>query len=353
VFRAGIIAAVIVALAGLSACDGFVLDDQADRDWEMGIVDANGLVQVRVPIPGEVGNRSVADGRVKTLTDYYEVVFRETVTGTYYRGTSDVGRDFLSVSVLPDKYYDVLFLAGIKKSRVLLAAAYTKHDTTLQTNYIKVGQANTVHLTVGMTNITPDDNDGTPGADDIVFADPGTNLVKYARDADGVATLAVDETWAYNSGAGDNIQISLKQTKLKDLIAAAKDAGAATVFDSNSVVLSPRYNDAGHNFYQVAKDHAAGDTEDGVASYTYTILTKTYADIAVNGVPADVDGMLKLELKYRAFGPGSGNPDWYIRNGVFVGTGDIDDEGNGGLIRVQFGTGSELSQEVGIDLGSW
>jgi hypothetical protein len=349
VFRAGIIAAVIVALAGLSACDGlFVLDDIAEQNAaaELPVVNPDGTVNVKVVLPDAGGGRSVADGLVQAYVDYYEVIFKvhgSTDPDDFYIGTAEDGKEYLSVAVEPDKSYDILLLAGTLSNRVLLATGfinnaagngYVPTDTSDPLNPVGVGyevkanKPNTITFTMTSTNITVGvdltvDNDGT----DFTYSRPG-----------GIATISeVDHE--ENTG---NLKIkfagTLKLVHLEN--AQLNETPSGATFASNKLTLSPLYTTDSFDLKVV------GDTTktEGVV-YTYEIATGDLP--SKKGNLRDVDGKLKWELQYFAFGNvNSKSSKWNIRNGLDY---DIDDNGSGGSIRVKFGTGTPDLKKVIIN----
>jgi hypothetical protein len=233
-----------------------------------------------------------------------------------------------------------------------LASAYVPSQT------ITAGQANVVTLTIHRTNLTPD-NPGSPETQDITFAqNNGSGDVVYiGRPTTGsnkdIATVEVDPAFANDSGNNNNaIEVKLASTKLQDLINASVNSGNSQdendVFSANKVTLSPRYQNAGHSFDWVSV--SAGNHSQG--AYPYSILTNTGGlGFGKPNIEDEVDGVLLLELEYYAFSdPLSGSTLWNIRNGIYATNEDIDDNGYGGAIVVQFGNGSKFNENVELIL---
>jgi hypothetical protein len=338
VFHAGIIAAVVVVLTGLGACDGFVLDESAKQDaaWEQGVVDENGLVAVRVGLPRP--SRSVSDDLVQAYVDYYEVIFKKHGAADpgpddYFTGTAVAGKEYLSVEVEPGEEYDVLLLAGREANRVLLATGFvnsvdgngtTIYDSSGQGVPITADGANVISFTIYKANImvgTGEDLDVTAG---------GT----YERDSstDNIATIEVGKN------PSDDLEIEFNGSiKLADLVKAAKPGIPA--FAANTLTLKPLYPK-----YPLAVIEVPGNASDATGvKFTY--------EIASTNLPQndDIDGMLVWELAYYAFGDeDSKSSRWNIRNGIDY---EIDKEDSGGSIRLRIGEGSKNYPTVPVNTG--
>jgi hypothetical protein len=82
-----------------------------------------------------------------------------------------------------------------------------------------------------------------------------------------------------------------------------------------------------------------------VDPYTYTFDISGIKD--GTGL-LNIDGRLRLEMRYYAFGDiDSGSSGWNIRNGLDF---DEDNGGSGGELVVQFGSGSVIPQTVDIEM---
>jgi hypothetical protein len=344
VFRAGIIAAVIVALAGLSACNGFVMDDIAEQNAaaELPVVNPDGTVNVKVALLGAGDGRSVVDGLVQAYVDYYEVIFKVHNGTTYYTGTAVDGEEYLSVAVEPDKSYDILLLAGTLANRVLLATGFVddttgKVGTGTGSGYpVRADKPNVIYFTMKYTNITPDEISGPPIVPaDLTLGTNSTGTYKRNTSTKGIATIEVTAT-----ADGKDLIIAFDGgAKLEHLVFAEAGTSVLT-FESNKVTLSPLYTT---DPFQVHEEDGVVDPGD-VAKYTYTI-DKT--KLPNNGAVRDVDGKLKWELTYYAFGDVASNSSkWNIRNGLDY---RIDDNASGGSIRVKFGTGTPDLKKVIIN----
>jgi hypothetical protein len=338
IFPIGILAAVFIALTVLGACNtAFVPDGSADQATVPASVDAAGLVEVRVALPSASGGdaRSVTNELVPVHANYYEVIFKVNGSAEYYFASAEAGKEYLSISVKPDVAYDILLLAGTKANRVLLATGFVNDDDgTTGTNgglgyTVKFGQANVISPTMHKTNITPDSG-GTPDitfkghqsvADDLTFV--------YARGSDNIAIVTVP-----SSPVSQSLIVHLLTTKFVDLA----NAGAGTLaFSSNKAMLNARYTKGDQSIAMYSVDGVDATTE-----YTYT-----FNPLSTMVKAADIDGKVRLELTYYAFGdPDSKSSLWNIRNGLDY---DVDDNGSGGSIVVQFGDGSPLTQDVTID----
>jgi hypothetical protein len=343
-FHAGIIAAVFIVLAGLGACNAVFVPAEfpGQEDWETGAVDAAGNVAVRVGLPGASGSKSVSDALVPVYVDYYEVIFKSRDDGTYYFGKADAGKSYLSVAVKPGIAYDILLLAGVKANRVLLATGFVNRSdgagwVDSGPGYtVEAGKANVIIMTLLKTNLTPD------GGLDISFT--GTNT-SDATIVGGFTSTRVDNFAVVVVPTLPSVKeftVNLSQTKLTDLIRAGS---TGDLFVSNRAQLSALYTEEAQSFVPQFVSAA-----NGVDSYTYTF---TPIKVDGPGTPIvkknDIDGRLRLELTYYAFGDSDSKSTlWNIRNGLDY---DLDDNGSGGSIVVQFGTGSEFDEYPTIQFG--
>ncbi|MDR0759198.1 MAG: hypothetical protein LBF74_03710 [Treponema sp.] len=333
VFHAGIIAAVIVVLTGLGACDGFVLDDLAKQDAavEQSGVNANGLVAVKVALPGGSG-RSVSADLVQAYIEYYEVIFKEHGGSKYFIGTAVDGKEYLSVEVEPKLSYDVLLLAGTEANRVLLATGFVNnadgdgYDPSGDGYTVTVDAANVITFTMRKTNILV----GTE-----LVADTDSTDVTYSRDE--AATGDKIATFLRPRDSSDDLVVEFDgSTKLQDLENAGGPSGI--LFVANTLTLKPLYPK-----YPLAVKTVTPSIQTGV-EFTYII---TDADLP--GDDEDIDGKLIWELAYYAFGtPDSKSTRWNIRNGLDYG---IDQNDSGGSIRVKFGDGSKNYPTVPVNTG--
>jgi hypothetical protein len=350
VFRIGITAAILAALIGLGACDtGFELNESSEESAEetalnTGAVDANGLVAVRVNLPQKAAGRSVTTDLIDVYSDYYEVVFKvhNSDPAVYYFAKAEAGKGYLSISVKPDVAYDVLLLAGIKENRVLLATGFVNnedgdgYDSNPATGLgykVEANKANVIRPQMTLTNITPDDPDGSGSrSPDITFggtsAPPGGTF-DYGRDTvDKIATVTVPEK-------PTTFVVHLSTLQLADLTHAGFPTGGSLYF-YNRATLYPRYK---KHYFSVQYVGGVAGTDEFTYSFPATPATSL--------PDGDIDGKLRLELRYYAFGTSdSGSGFWNIRNGVDY---DIDNSGSGGSIVVKFGAGSSFDEEVGVE----
>jgi hypothetical protein len=251
VFYIGIIAAVFIALAGLGACDTAIgSDGPGEQVTPIGAVDAQGLVEVRVALPASSGGdaRSVTDGYVPVYVDYYEVIFKKHGVNEYYFASAEVGKAYLSISLLPGEKFDILLLAGIKANRVLLAAAFVDNNdgvtgTGNGTGFtVTAGVANVIKPTMQYTNLTPD------AGEDITFAATnGTGAISatYLRSdpEDGnIATVTV----AFDADP-KTFTVELAKDKLAELCKAQGTGGDLTL-EPNTGLLKSRYSSEAGKF---------------------------------------------------------------------------------------------------------
>jgi hypothetical protein len=108
--KTGLVLAALIAALG--ACTGGGLTESTPEAQQ------GDLVAVKVGV--EAGNRSVNPGRVESLANYYEVLFKKD--NTYYRGEGTGAEGYVRVMVPVDTGYQVLLLAGY--NRILLAGGY-------------------------------------------------------------------------------------------------------------------------------------------------------------------------------------------------------------------------------------
>jgi hypothetical protein len=148
----------IIFAAALLFLESCLMDqEQPEEDLE------NRMVTVRIPIaqssrtallPLPFDTELNAPATRSTWIDYYEAVFRDHETGTYYTGRASTSVSYLTVEVLAGKTYDVLVLAGTSVSRnagavkVLLASGLIRDQPIVYgPNEITVPM--TVHTTNG------------------------------------------------------------------------------------------------------------------------------------------------------------------------------------------------------------
>jgi hypothetical protein len=244
------------------------------------------------------------------------------------------------VSLKAEEYYDILFLAGRKVNQVLLASAFVNNRDDNVSEYdpngvgyqVKTGGPNVITLEITMTNLAlPDTGVGTP---DITFS--GGDDYERNASTSNIATLPVTD-----DPIPGTLTVNLAETKLLNLIyAAALTSKTETdAFNSNTVTLIPRYQNANHVFTPVVVSGTYGTNE-----YAYSIDTSGLQLLANQ---KDFDGLLRVELTYFAFGDSNSKSTlWNIRNGLSYA---VDDNGVGGAILVQFGTGSEFPEEIAIE----
>jgi hypothetical protein len=109
-------------LAALLAACGRVLDPEQAAAALRG---RGNEELVRVLLPKNDARATLADDQVPVYTDYFEAVFRAHNTPTlYYVGKAELGSSYIEVRLPADKYYDVLFLAGRKSNKTLLATGF-------------------------------------------------------------------------------------------------------------------------------------------------------------------------------------------------------------------------------------
>ncbi|MDR0567857.1 MAG: hypothetical protein LBG87_01440 [Spirochaetaceae bacterium] len=132
----------VLLISGCDADGGF-----RAKDGDPG----NGMVNVRIAL--DVSENRMAlytDTPIKNYVDYYEAVFRETVTGNYYRAEARRGYSYILISVLPNKNYDILLLAGItaEGQKVLLASGWVP-DCRVSNGENSIAVPMTIHKTSG------------------------------------------------------------------------------------------------------------------------------------------------------------------------------------------------------------
>jgi hypothetical protein len=316
--------------------------------------------------------------RVLMAIDYYQVIFREHGTsgmsGVYYIGNAEAGKDPLMVGVLPGKAYDVLLLGGTMVNQVLLASGYVNagdakngdahFDLEGQGITIVRGQLNliTIPLTIIDLQATegellevigdayPDDeitnfkvtyeaHEENPG-----HGDDGKSIT-YAFFREPVSNIT---TFRIDKGFRGDIKVRFSTRKLRDLIHAvlSKDGSFGSIpflmhGSEQYLTLFPRW--AKHPFRAV---HGNSRFEGGSIDqlrYSFTFTNNAMAAVR----DKDIDGLFYFEMPYYAFGtPASGSWRWNIRKGL---TYDGNHDSQGASIRLQVGEGSQGDSDTWIE----
>jgi hypothetical protein len=225
------------------------------------------MVNVRIPLDDPESRAAMSlpmDTPVKDYVDFSEAVLRETGTGHYYRGEAQRGISYILVSVLPNRTYDILLLAGItvEGEKLLLASGWVSNYTVSNgKNTIAVPM--TLHKTEGGFANDPTQFIYQPKISNI------GNLIAAAAAAGNSPAVSVSQTEAYWTGPG---------VALTPISPATNVLGAST-------------------------------------------LDITFPGISRTLVPApDTNYMIYFDLPYRAFSDPNPNPDppktlWHIRRG--------------------------------------
>ncbi|MHB9293944.1 hypothetical protein Holit_03063 [Hollandina sp. SP2] len=345
-FYTGLILAMMVIALG--ACDGGLTSPGQEPDDLTGVsetgVPAIGynqgdLVKVRVNVPKQDqasnSSRSVNPANVRTLVQFYEVVFANAAGTAYYRGEAAASQGYINVDVPVGTDYDVLLLAG-RTNRTLLAAGY------LASQNIEAGKVNVVSITAA--GITPVWDTGSGG--DFTFAGTGTIASLVAVDAANRYVRVGSDTTL--PAATDTFTVTFSLAKLTPLITA--ENGSLTLQGSKVELLS---RNADVDYFDPITFTAAPVLPYTIASAAATSIVFTSAA----GLPQrHTDGVLHFALTYTAFGTaitptrGGAYTSWTIMNGINyeedkpVPTGAEDKLG--GSIVVQIGSGSPLSTTV-------
>jgi hypothetical protein len=327
----------------------------------------------------------VNPGSIEIFVNFYEVIFRDRGDESkpvYYRGTGTGSEGYVSVSVLPGKTYDVLLLAGY--NRTLLGAGYVGVNSGDDVNRgpvtIESGRANVVSISV--TKLAPQWDTSTGNTNTINKSDDHTNDFAFsATFSDGnyyvpSTPLKIENRyihllpdWTSNpdpnnyksrfNEAHAKFTVTFNIAKLTPLIEANWNTNSGSkmlTIKDYGVSLKPRYPEATEDDFtpvtlicKSADGPVAYPTGSLPLSppYTYNLTTNTV--IAFDNYNAEgphqqlpvkhVDGLLRFELKYHAFGTeASGGTLWFIRNGLNR-TPDIGTN-SGGDFLVKIGTGS-------------
>jgi hypothetical protein len=94
----------------------------------------NGTVSVKIPIQSSRSLDDLTTDEREYWIDYYEAVFRERGSGTYYTGKAYRNEAYLTVNVTAGKVYDVLLLAGTSENhtpedtKILLASGFAPNQ---------------------------------------------------------------------------------------------------------------------------------------------------------------------------------------------------------------------------------
>lgn len=102
------------------------------------------LVKVTIPLPQSKESRGFNINEVITYTDYFEVVFKNNSTSSFYTANATIEQGSIEITI-PEGNYDVLLIAGDKDyylnySPILLASGYVqgKNITLIGPNIIDV-----------------------------------------------------------------------------------------------------------------------------------------------------------------------------------------------------------------------
>jgi hypothetical protein len=184
----GIPLAAVLLLLG--SC--FIDQDQQNEDdwrWDAG----SGMVSVRIPLTqsSRAMSPDLDNPDPEVWIDYFEAIFRERTTGTYYIGRAFKGESYITLNVPSQKNYDILVLAGTSVNRgangvkVLMASGFVSNRLIVYgPNRVLVGMK--VHKTTG--NFDPEETNFqfvySPKIENIgalVSAQTGGNLIHAAH----------------------------------------------------------------------------------------------------------------------------------------------------------------------------
>ncbi|MDR3130136.1 MAG: hypothetical protein LBU18_01170 [Treponema sp.] len=394
---AAALAAAVFALAGCSYPSAPTGADELSLALQASAKpNADGTINVVVPLPAGGGgsdpvtsiSRSLNTAGVRYDIEDYEVIFRNNSEAadlgkaqTYYRGSGSSGKGFVTVPVYPGHSYDVLLIGG--KDKVLLAAGYTAGVS------ITAGVANTVTITVYILspqwiNPAADDTDTNkiiyPTGESLTPDNLIANLNDFQFTVTGLASGYSDTSLVEVNRGGRFIHIAPKAKEADSLPAVSSETTTFQV-DFNIAKFVPLiYAEKGYitlqsyyarleplpgqasteaGFFKPVNLIAVNGTTSPQLGHTsgkfklidsgyagkstgYISFINTLTDTASGRFTAkNVEGILRFELYYKAFGGPATVSDnwtqWTIRNGLS--SAPDDGEGAGGDFSVLIGTG--------------
>jgi hypothetical protein len=414
-FYAALAAAVIAAALG--ACgEGWNNQEPSPQASETGASDiayntgdmVTVKVRVRMPQQSQSGARSLDPAAVRWFANMYEVIFRKVANPSglskdlYYRGVDASYLGYINVAVPVGTEYEVLLIAGI--DRTLVGVGYRgKNNSPADIDAgkgpvnIEAGKVNEVVIEV--TPLTPQwdtgkseitDNNGN----DFEFS---ASLEKFATDfsINERFVQVGPDTGVNNNEQNENDDIKTSDTfgmvfdisdykplALADVNTTSNNTTTLTLVEAPTVELWPRYasdtwlisppyitlkQKTGTNC--LVQETVGGTSGDA----TYVKYTNTNGDggfpstlrlaFECTGLPnKNTDGLLRFELKYKAFGTSySQGMTWTIRNGRYN-YADADtsngsttgsaDAGSYILVKIGSGTpGSKTGEETKVGVG--
>jgi hypothetical protein len=335
----------------------------------------NGMVRVTIPNPAtsaksSAPSRALSGEVTEMFMDYTEVIFREHGTTTYYSGKADEGKT-LTVDVVPNKYYDILLLAGKKDGRVLLASSFgnkaalgvVSFDNTAAAEGIPIrkGAVTALKMTLVPIEIDPEtdytavDTDvgsfaiargGAGEYKDIAMTtiptktDLGSADVTVAVTVKGAKPLVDAVTTpgalaAIDGTFGTFLITDLVQTlmRLGPYSSLARDAAVKVVNVTGTV--------NGNGSQAVLTTVAADDT---TLVSTFTFDNDDWPDPAFDPLlnKTGAYAALRFNMKYAPYNDTNAGSSWNIRPGLLYG---LDTAGNSST--------SELLVVIGEDLGNF
>jgi hypothetical protein len=344
----GIIAAGLAVLMVLGACGGLLDDDT----YKAGSPQAGGgeplaeggenLVEVRVQLPS-TGARSVSADMAKLYyVDYQEVIFKDRLPGadeeTYYIGTAVMGQEYLTISVLANKTYDVLYLGGWLQNRTLLVTAFTNDANGYNPNgsgiTIEAGKANVIKLYVNPLDLALAGEQAQGNPADVFFSWGSAPKEISRLHGKDIATLKLEIS---EVAIFQDLKIKIETEKFKDLIHAE---GTNFSFFQNEMVLTPLTD----IFEPLMLTNPSPSVASDSVTYEYVFGAHTLPE----KLKSHIDAGLRYNFQYYAFGdPDSKSTLWNIRNGINHRV--LDTNGEGGLIRLRIGNGSIGESNIKIE----
>jgi hypothetical protein len=346
--------AAVLAVAGGCGGMNITAPQEEDASGMIGYKEGD-MVRVRVNTPNTAAKSILPDDAEKYV-NFWEVVFQNVDKTAYYRGTgTPAARNGIDVSVPIGNSYAVLLLGGDMKTKTLLAAGtYRDEDGEIAAVSILPNTMNIVTITLEKTALQWNGDgiglfDNGDDFDFIVGIAKNTSLgiSGYTKrpDETNKVLLFVEPERLPAVTDEDTLTVKVQLSKL-NVLGNMNDEGhryTSYTFDPSSYIsLRRRFDDT----VVVKKTLKEEDTT--IQYYGSMVFT-------IGNLPrTDIDMVLDVVMKYRAFSREEGGTLWNITNGLYSDVDSSLEDGsatvaetvlNGGIL-VRFGRGSS---ETGTD----
>jgi hypothetical protein len=349
---AGIIFAAALAVTGGCGDAGIPTPEEEDTSGRIGKKEGD-MVLVRITTP-DTAALSILPNDVPNYVNFWEVVFKSSSDNpAYYRGTgTPLSRgNSIDVAVPIGNGYTVLLLGGDRETKTLLAVGIKENQQ------IKANEENLVTISVEKVVLRWDgDTDDISSGDNFAFS--GTISGSYANISVTDKVVQFGEPDEVGSiGINDVLKVTVDLSGMMDVAQLDQSSDEPLIqLESDSYIsLRPRKN-GGKMLDYVPDIESSISYTDGSNTYNNAITTDhggmefTIPRVTAEGkLPNyDVDMVLDIVLRYRAFSDVDDAIVWTIANGIY-GEPDNSTDGsktvlNGGII-VRFGKGSSDTGE--------